>query len=93
MINNNEFTIRGPTGFIGMGFESNYWPAYVDYNSSQASYTIASWWIQRDESFLSKGPQLGVSLGASVPDFYKTRKSTVFSTQNVDAAVFAYEQF
>ena len=42
VINKNEFTIQGPAGFIGMGFESIYWPAYVDYSSSQASYTIAS---------------------------------------------------
>jgi hypothetical protein len=93
VINNNEFTIWGPTGFIGMGFESNYWPAYVDYNSLQASYTVASFWVTHDEKFITKGPQLGVSLGASLPEFYKTRKPTVFSTGNVDAAVFAYEQF
>jgi hypothetical protein len=75
-------------GFIGMGFESVFWPQFIDYNSSVANYTVSSYWYLN-----SPGPQQGVNLGASLPDYYASETPTVFTTQNVDAAVFEYERF
>jgi hypothetical protein len=89
---NGTFQGFAPTGFIGMGYESTYWPQFVDYNSSQVNYTVSSSW-KTASGLSSTGPQQGVNLAASLPDFYASKTPTVFTTQNVDAAVFEYERF
>ena len=38
----NDTSFVAGSGFIGRGYESNFWPGFVDFNSSQANYTVSS---------------------------------------------------
>ena len=83
----NDSSFVAGSGYIGMGFESDFWYGFVDYNSSQVNYTVSGQYIG------SSGPQQGVNIAVTVPDYYNTTTPTIFESEDVDVAAFEYDEF